>query len=55
MDSSGEMVQQIPDHASSSTVKFVVHVNGQLDCHFSPDVVTITTEPLETDVPALVA
>ena len=36
------------DHAFSSTGKLVAHMNEQLDCQLSPEVVTVITKPLRS-------
>ena len=43
----GELAQQISDHAFSSPGKPAAHMNEQLDCSLSPEVLSVMTEPLE--------
>ena len=47
-----ELAQQISGHSFSSTRKPVAKLNEQLDCRLSPEVVSITTNPLAINVPA---
>ena len=45
----------MPDHSFSSTGKPVAIMKEESDCRLSPDVVSILTNPLSTNVPAQVS
>ena len=46
-----DLAQQISDHSFSSTVRPVANMNEESNCRVSPDVMSISTNPLSTNVP----